>query len=163
MPEPSLQWETLLREAGCSRKVIEHCIAVRDVVMEYHPGDISDMEVLLAGAILHDIGRGSTHGVAHAQAGAEFCRRKGLPEPVSRVVECHLGAGLTADECTLLRLLPINCIPCTLEEKIVANADNLVAGVRRIHIDERMMRSIHLPRKMKRRLYHLWLEMELFR
>ncbi|MCU0632428.1 MAG: HDIG domain-containing protein [Methanolinea sp.] len=163
MPEPRQRWETMLREAGCSTRVIAHCRAVRDLAEEYWQEDLMEGEVLDAGALLHDIGRGSTHGLIHAQAGAEFCRRRGIPERVARVVECHLGAGLTADECTLLRLLPIDCIPRSLEERVVANADNLVAGTRRIRIEERMMRSHNLPRRLKRRLFHLWLEMELFR
>lgn len=104
-----------------------------------------------------------THGLAHAQAGADYCRRNGIPEPVARVVERHLGAGLTADECTILRLIPVECMPRTIEEKIVGNADNLVTGTNVIGIEERMMRSINLPRRLKRRLYHLWLEMETFR
>lgn len=163
MPEPPERWEVLLREAGCSRRVIAHCRAVRDLAMEYVQGGIPDPGNLEAGALLHDIGRGSAHSIAHAQAGAEFCRRKGVPEEVARIVECHLGAGLTADECTLLRILPIDCMPHSLEERVVAHADNLVTGTRRIHIEERMMRAIHLPRKMKKRLFHLWLEMEIFR
>lgn len=163
MREPSGQWLDLLQEAACSRSVIRHCMAVRDTVLGYEKDSLTEAGILEAGALLHDIGRGITHGIAHAQAGARYCRRRGLPEPVARIVECHLGAGLTADECTLIGLLPIDCIPRTIEEKIVANADNLVAGERIIHIEERMMRSFHLPRHLKKRLFHLWLEMEVIR
>jgi uncharacterized protein len=79
------------------------------------------------------------------------------------MVECHTGAGLTADECTLLGLLPIDCMPVTLEEKIVTNADNLAGGKRRISIEQDLMDSFSLPRKVRKRMYRLWLEMELFR
>jgi len=163
MPDPPDRWHALLRDTGCSRRVIAHCIAVRNVAMEYAKGDIFDAEATGAGALLHDIGRSRTHGIAHAQSGAALCREKGVPERIARIVECHLGAGLTADECTQLHLLPIDCIPRTPEEKVVAHADNLVAGTRRIHIEERMMRSLHLSRKMRKRLFHLWLEMEVIR
>lgn len=163
MRNPAGQWVVLLCESGCSERVIRHCIAVHDAVMEYHRDTITDLAVLEAGALLHDIGRSITHGTGHAQAGAGYCRGKNLPEPVVRIIECHLGAGLTADECTLLRLQPKDCMPRTIEEKIVAHADNLVAGDHTIHIEERMMRSFHLPRHMRKRLYHLWMEMEAFR
>ena len=79
--------------------------------------------------MLHDIGRGVSHGISHAQAGAAWLYR-GF-SAVARIVERHIGAGLSADECTLLRLVPRDCVPATLEEKIVTNADNLVAGVGR--------------------------------
>jgi len=163
MPESGERWEALLREAGCSKKVIAPGRSVPDLSIEYWHEALMNREVLEEGAFLHDIGRGITHGLGHAQAGADLCRRKGLPERVARVVECHIGAGLTADECTLLRLLPIGCMPFTPEERVVAHADNRVAGTRIISLEERMMRAAHLPRRLKRRLYRLWLEMEMFR
>jgi len=122
-----------------------------------------DREVFTAGAMLHDIGRGTTHGLSHAQVGADHCRKLGLPEEIVRIVECHIGAGLTADECTLLRLLPRNCLPVTPEEKAVANADNLVVGTHVIGIDERLMRVQYLTQRVRKRHYRLWLEMETFR
>lgn len=163
MLEPHSRWEDLLREAGCSRRVIAHCQAVRDLADEYFHNGLMDRETLDAGALLHDIGRGSTHGIEHAQAGAAICRDHGLSERVARVVECHLGAGLTPDECSLLRLAPIDCIPRALEERVVANADNLLEGIRRVSIERVMTRAYHLPRKLRRRFYRLWLEMEVVR
>ncbi len=113
--------------------------------------------------MLHDIGRSKTHGIGHAQSGAEICRKLGLPEEVARIVECHTGAGLTADECSLLGLLPVDCIPQTLEEKIVTNADNLVGGRHEISIERDLMEAFALKRNVRRRIYRLWLEMELYR
>ena len=163
MPDRRERWRNLLEEAGCSRGVIRHCDAVCDLALRFFVQGIMDREVLTAGAMLHDIGRGSTHGLSHAQVGAAYCRKRGLPEEVVRVVECHIGAGLTADECTLIRLLPVNCLPVTPEEKAVANADNLVVGTHVIGIDERLMRVQYLPRRVRKRHYRLWLEMEVFR
>ncbi|MDI9632673.1 MAG: HDIG domain-containing protein [Methanolinea sp.] len=156
-------WRQILEEAGCSAGVIRHCEAVRDLALEFYIPGIMDREILLAGAMLHDIGRSRTHDLSHAQAGAEYCREIGLGEEIARIVECHLGAGLTADECTLLRLRPVDCIPGTAEERAVANADNLVSGSRVVGIEERMMRAMYLPRKVRRRIFRLWLEMETFR
>ena len=82
---------------------------------------------------------------------------------MARIVECHTGAGLTADECTLLGLLPIDCMPVTLEERIITNADNLAGGKRRISIEQDLMDAFALPRKIRKRMYRLWLEMEQFR
>jgi uncharacterized protein len=132
--------------------------------MEYvRKSSLADPGLVLAGSMLHDIGRSRTHSIGHAQAGAAICRELCQPEAVARIVECHTGAGLTADECTLLGLLPIDCVPETLEEKIVTNADNLAGGKRRISIEQDMMDAFALPRKVRRRMYRLWLEMELVR
>lgn len=164
MHKGAIFFEGLLSRNGCSPKVIVHCRTVNAIAMEYvHPGSPADPELVLAGSLLHDVGRSRTHSIGHAQAGAAICRESGLPEAVARMVECHTGAGLTADECTLLGLLPIDCMPVTLEEKIVTNADNLAGGKRRISIEQDLMDSFSLPRKVRKRMYRLWLEMELFR
>ena len=154
--------EDLLRDAGCSAKVIEHCRAVTDCAREYAAGNPdTDFSLVFQGAMLHDIGRGSTHAIDHAQRGADLLRQKGFPEDLARIVECHTGAGLTADECTLLGLLPRDCIPMTTEEKIVTHADNRIAGHRRTTIDESIGSAIHLPRKARKRMYRLALDVEL--
>jgi uncharacterized protein len=153
----------LLLDAGCSSSVIRHSEAVLFVATEYAARiDEADIDLVIAGALLHDIGRSRTNSLRHAQEGAAICRQRGVPEPVSLIVERHIGAGLRADECTLLRLKPRDCIPLSLEERIVANADNLVRGSRRVTIDERLLRSAHLPAGIRRRIYHLWLGLEQF-
>jgi uncharacterized protein len=111
--------------------------------------------------MLHDIGRGSTHAIGHAQAGADLLRSMGLPEPVARIVERHAGAGLTPDECTLLGLLPRDCMPETSEEKIVTHADNLIAGTSKVGIDESIASAIHLKKTIRKRMYRLALDVEL--
>jgi uncharacterized protein len=164
MPDSVRKYRDLLFSAGCSGKVIAHCETVTAVAMQFvNPGSGADRDLVLAGAMLHDIGRSETHGIGHAQAGAELCRRLGLPESVARIVECHTGAGLTADECSLLGLLPIDCVPKTLEEKIVTNADNLVGGGHEISIERDLMGAFALKRIARERIYRLWLEMEMFR
>ncbi len=155
---------TLLEQAGCSPRVISHCLAVHRVAIRYADRImVADRDLVSAGAYLHDIGRGRTHTIQHAQAGADYCRTIGLPEPVARIVECHTGAGLTADECTLLGLLPRDCIPGTLEEKIVCNADNLVAGSHEISIERTIQDTFFLPRNVRSRIFRLWLELESYR
>jgi uncharacterized protein len=161
MPSPRKQYERLLRDAGCSQKVIAHCHAVTDCALELAGNNsLIDRDLLEAGAMLHDIGRGRTHSIQHAQDGADICRSLLIAEPVARIVERHTGAGLTADECTLLHLLPRDCIPLSIEERIVAHADNLMEGTRKGSIERSLGSAIHLKRRIRRRLYHLALDVE---
>jgi len=162
MPEEqSRGYEDLLHNAGCSRKVIDHCIAVRDLALEYaRRCPDADPALVEAGAMLHDIGRSITHSIGHAQAGADLLRGNGFPEPVARIVECHTGAGLTAEECVELGLAPRACMPETIEEKIVAHADNLIAGTRRMTIGECLEKAAGLPEEARRRMKALSDEIE---
>jgi len=155
-------YEKMLREAGCSLKVIAHCRAVRECACEYAQHNPSvDFSLVEAGALLHDIGRGGTHSIGHAQQGADLLRSKGFSENIARIVECHTGAGLSADECSLLGLIPRDCIPTTTEEKIVCHADNLLAGARRMSIEHSISSAFHLPRTVRKRMYQLATEVEL--
>jgi uncharacterized protein len=163
MPDPKeITCEDMLRNEGCSTKVIAHCRAVRDCACEYaaHNPDI-DFNLVEQGAMLHDIGRSRTHDIRHAQCGADLVRSMGLGEAIARIVECHTGAGLTPDECTLLGLSPRDCMPTTTEEKIVTHADNLIAGKKRVTIHESIGSAIHLPRKARKRMERLAADVEL--
>ena len=163
MPDQNRKkYEKMLRDAGCSEKVIDHCRAVEECACEYARHNSSvDLSLVQAGALLHDIGRGSTHTIAHAQQGADLLRSLGFSEKIARIVECHTGAGLSADECSLLGLEPRDCIPSTREEKIVCHADNLFAGTRRMSIEESISSSSHLPRRVHERMRQLATEVEL--
>lgn len=152
----------LLEEEKCAKNVIAHCKAVCACAEEYAARcSLADPDLVMQGALLHDIGRSRTHSIGHAQAGADLLREKGFPERLVRIVECHTGAGLTADECTLLGLLPRDCVPQTVEEKIVTHADNQLAGTMRETIDESIARAVHLNRKTRHRIYRLANEVEL--
>lgn len=157
MPE---SYSDILFSAGCDAGVIKHCSVVAATASKYH-GESVDDELVYAGSMMHDIGRSVTHSIQHAQIGAEICRKYGKEEALSRIVEVHTGAGVTADECTLLDLMPIECVPTTLEEMIVAHADNLVKGSKVITIEERMMRIADLPNRSKRRVWRLAMDVEL--
>lgn len=153
----------LLRQAGCSDGVIAHCRAVRDLALAYASDPLINRDLVETGALLHDIGRGVTHDLCHAEAGGEICRSFDLDEAVAAIVERHIGAGLTADEASLLGLTPRDCMPRTLEEKNVAHADNLVKGTRVIALEERLQHAISLPQRQRKRILRLAQEMELFR
>lgn len=162
MPDQTIEKLTkMLHDAGCSTKVIAHCKAVTDCACEYAQATSSaDFSLVQAGAMLHDIGRGSTHSIAHAQEGADLLLAKGFSKEIARIVKCHTGAGLTADECSLLGLVPQDCIPTTIEEKIVCHADNLLAGTRRGSIENSISSAYHLPRRVRNRMYRLSTEVE---
>jgi uncharacterized protein len=151
--------EDLLLRAGCEERVIQHCRCVRQSARRYIT-PLSDRSLVEEGAMLHDIGRARTHGIGHGQAGAEIARNMGVRGEVVRIIECHIGAGLTADECTLLGLMPRDCMPHTLEEKTVAHADNMVQGTHICILPTSVLSSPFLPRRIRRRIYHLALGME---
>ena len=155
-------WATILRSAGCDEGVVRHCRAVAALALSLAGDDpLFDRSILEAGGMLHDIGRSVTHGIGHAQEGGRTCRTLGLSEPLVRIVERHTGAGLSADECVLLGLEPIDCVPRTPEERLVASADSRLKGDRIVSMERELDRSIHLPHRARRRIYRLWREIDL--
>jgi uncharacterized protein len=151
--------ENLLKIAGCEERVILHCRRVQQSAQRYVT-PLANALLVDEGAMLHDIGRARTHGINHAQIGAEIARGLGVSEKVVRIIECHIGAGLTSDESTLLGLIPRDCMPRTLEQKIVAHADNMVQDTRICILPTAVLASLFLSRRVRRRIYHLALEME---
>ncbi len=138
-------------------------MAVRNLALRFCAISGADGQLVEWGAILHDIGRARTHGLDHGQVGAKMCREMGIPEDIARIVECHIGAGLTAEECREEGLQEIDCIPSTLEEKIVAHADNLIRGTDEISLEERLRYSKDLPEMIKKRMAVLAEDIERYR
>ncbi len=129
----------LLVKCGCSRDVIEHCKTVAEYARKIavnikgcakkkgQPIDL-DMEAVFLGGLLHDIGRSRTHGINHAVEGRKIAIENGLSDKLVNIVERHIGAGITMEEAQRLGLPAKDYLPVTIEEKIVAHADNLVFG-----------------------------------
>ena len=130
----------LLQENGCSSEVIKHCKAVRDVAVRIAKKADADIKLVEAGALLHDIGRSKTHGILHAVEGVKIARRIGVPLSIVYIIERHLGAGIPKEEAVKLGL-PEKDIPETLEEKIIAHADNLIQDGRRQRIEEEIKQA----------------------
>ncbi len=133
----------LMRGAGCKASVIKHCAAVAELALELavnrnriEGSDKVDEQLVYTGALLHDLGRARTHGVDHGVVGGEMAKELGLPENVVRILERHVGAGITAAEAKTLGLPAKDFMPETMEEKIVADADNLISRARRTSIEE---------------------------
>lgn len=129
----------LLKKAGCSENVIEHCKTVAALAIDVakNRNDVN-IRLVECGALLHDIGRGQTHGIEHAVIGAETARKLNLDERLVLIIERHIGAGITQDGAKALGLEDKSYVPESIEEKIVAHADNLVVGTKVVSLDTRI-------------------------
>ena len=130
----------LLRESGCSVRVINHCKAVMELAVET-AGILSgnglkiDSALVEVGALLHDIGRSKTNTVHHAVVGAEIAKSAGLPDSVVSIIKRHVGGGINASEAEKLGWPEDVYVPVTLEEKVVSYADKLIENSQRAPID----------------------------
>lgn len=126
----------MLKKENTPENVIEHCKAVCRKAMKIASNfDDVDCELIRKGALLHDIGRSKTHGITHAIEGVEIARRYGYDQDVLNIIERHIGAGITKEEAKWIGLPEKSYVPETLEEKIVAHADNLVSGSEEVDLD----------------------------
>ena len=141
----------LCRIAGWSPDVIEHCKTVasyaREIALDIGNCALKrgvhvniDIDLVFAGGLLHDIGRSNTHGIFHAVEGARIAVNKGLDKKLVNIIERHIGAGIPEEEAIDLGLPAKDYMPLTIEEKIVAHADNLVSGTRVGSLDELVAR-----------------------
>ncbi len=133
----------LLKKVGCSESVIKHCKAVRDVAVKMAKKAHADVELVEAGALLHDIGRSKTHDILHALEGVKIAQKLGLPQSIINIIERHIGAGVSKTEAKKLGLPLKDYIPETLEEKIVCHADNLIDKYERQNIEDAIERALN--------------------
>lgn len=144
-----------LRDAGCNERVIEHCKKVSRLARKIASLCGANENVCEIGGLLHDIGRGRTHDADHGYVGGQILREKGFPEPLAEIVERHVGAGLTRKEAKELGMPPKSLMPQTLEQKVVAHADNLVdEGKIEILIASMNRRGLGTAAKRIRRLHN---------
>jgi uncharacterized protein len=135
----------LLRKNNCPPQVISHCIAVADLAVEIanklqRKGHRINIELVEAGALLHDIGRSKIHTVDHAIVGAQMANSMGLPEMVIKIIKRHVGAGITLEEAKELGWPRDVYTPETLEEKVVSYADKLIGNSERVPIETEIKR-----------------------
>ena len=149
----------ILKQEETPENVIEHSKAVCKKAMKIADNfKDADKDLIKKGALLHDIGRSKTHGITHAVEGAKIVREYGYPEEVQNIVERHIGAGLSEDEAIKLGLPKKSYIPQTIEEKIVAHADNLISGTKEVDVDfdiAKWKRKIDEPEEDIKRLIEL--------
>ncbi|MDK2892181.1 HD domain-containing protein [Methanohalophilus sp.] len=132
----------ILREAGTAQNVIEHCMEVSKASVDIAKilqsrGEEVDIELVRIGGLLHDLGRSRVHDISHAHVGALMAKELGLDDRLIAIIRNHIGAGITKEEAKELGLPEEDFLPRSIEEKIVAHADNLVKGTKRISIKKR--------------------------
>lgn len=149
----------ILKQEETPENVIEHSKAVYKKAMVIAANfKNADKDLIKKGALLHDIGQSKTHGISHAVEGAKIVKQYGYPEEVQNIVERHIGAGITEEESVKLGLPKKSYIPQTIEEKIVAHADNLLSGTKDVDIDfdiAKWKRKIDKPEENIKRLIEL--------
>ncbi len=133
----------ILKISGCSKKVIAHCVAVADLALSMglkleNAGLNVDLELVEIGGLLHDLGRAKSHGIDHAIIGVDIAKKNNIEPAVQEIIRRHIGAGITRKEAKKVGLPGDDYMPVTLEQKIVAHADNLLIGTERISIDRRI-------------------------
>jgi uncharacterized protein (TIGR00295 family) len=145
---PSAQEALALhRKYGSSDRAVSHCQACARIskllseraIRQGHP---VDEEAVVAGALLHDIGRSQTQTVEHGYVGANILEKEGVDPAVVEIVRRHVGAGISPEEAAALGFPPGDYIPRTLEQKIVGFADKMLDGDRARPFEEEAKRFV---------------------
>lgn len=126
----------IMKKFGASEQIMRHCKAVASLAVELSIKSGANVDLVRAGSLLHDIGRTSTNGIYHALIGSRILRETNVDERIVRIVERHTGAGIPKEEAIVLGLGYVDYVPVTLEEKIVAHADNLYSGESKMSLSE---------------------------
>ncbi len=121
----------LHRKYGSGEYVVRHCQAVAMAALLIareleRRGKPIDVEAVVAGALLHDIGRSKDQTVRHGLEGSEILAKEGVDEKVVDIVLRHVGAGISPEEAKKLGLPDLDYIPRTIEERVVCFADKMV-------------------------------------
>jgi uncharacterized protein len=135
----------ILHKLGCSDELIRHCMLVSKIGEDIaytckSKGVDVDVNLVVVGGLLHDIGRSQTHSIQHGVFGSQLARKMGLTQRLILIIERHIGAGIPSEEAVLLGLPERDYIPRSLEERIVAYADKLVSGDHRTRIESEIHR-----------------------
>jgi uncharacterized protein len=130
----------LLHKNKCPKTVIDHCKVVADLSVEIafklQNKDFKvNLQLVEAGALLHDIGRVRSHKVDHGLIGAKIVESEGLPNEVANIVKRHVGGGISSNEATQFGWPKDDYMPETIEEKVVSYADKRVDKDKRVPID----------------------------
>ncbi len=111
-----------------ARAVCAQAMPVVQLVKNANSTNSVNSELVMAGALLHDIGRSRTHGIEHAVVGAAILSELGVSSKVQLIALRHIGGGISMEEAEELGLPPEDYFPVSIEEKIVAACDNLIRG-----------------------------------
>ena len=116
---------------GSAPHIVRHCQAVAMAAKIVGDGLRArgrgiDMNAVIAGALLHDVGRSRTQTVRHGVEGAAILEKEGVDREVVEMVRRHVGAGISVAEAKKLGLPDFDYTPRTLEERVVCFADKMV-------------------------------------
>ncbi|MCK4327663.1 MAG: HD domain-containing protein [Candidatus Diapherotrites archaeon] len=156
----------ILEEENTPPHVVEHCEAVARKAVKIAErikaaGHEVNIQLVETGALLHDVGRAQSHGLDHGFVGGVMLRGRGLKEH-AHIAERHIAAGLDKQEAKRAGLPPKEYIPQTLEEKIIADADNLIDGTHPVPIKVTIqkLRDERVPEGSIARVSELYAEVE---
>jgi len=139
----------LLTEVGSPQELTDHSKAVADLAQkicdmyDLHNDKKCDAQIVIAGALLHDIGRVKTHEISHNIEGSKIVKERGYSKELCLIIERHVGAGIDVSEAEELGLPRRNYIPQKLEERIVSHADNLIEGTTRIKVQDLIRKLVN--------------------
>jgi uncharacterized protein (TIGR00295 family) len=145
---PSAQQALALhKKYGSNDRIVSHgraCARISKLLSEKaaERGNVVNAEAVVAGALLHDIGRSQTQLVSHGYVGAEILQKEGVDRVVVEMVRRHVGAGISPEEATKLNFPAGDYIPRTLEQKIVCFADKMLDGDRARPFEEEVRRFV---------------------
>ena len=136
----------LLKKLRVPYSVRRHSLQVAEIAIDI-ANNIKrakvDKKLVEIGALLHDVGRASTHGFGHGFNGGKILRERGFPEELARICERHILGGLDKEDAKSVGLPEKNFYPVTLEEKIVSLADKLTVRSRQVSVNESINKSIN--------------------
>jgi uncharacterized protein (TIGR00295 family) len=137
----------LHRKYGSNDRIVSHgqaCARISKLLSEKaaERGNVVNEEAVVAGALLHDIGRSQIQTVGHGYVGAGLLEKEGVDPVVVEVVRRHVGAGISPGEAAALGFPPGDYIPRTLEQKIVGFADKMLDGDRARPFGEEVNRFV---------------------
>ena len=134
LPTPGEAQELMAAEgaapAVCSHVAIVLALGERVCARLRQQNVAFDPQVVLAGCVLHDLGRSVRHDLWHAIVGSERLAALGAHPALVLAVRRHIGSGITAAEAVTQGLPDESFVPQTLEEELVSHIDNLVGGDR---------------------------------
>ncbi len=162
LPTPPQALE-LMRHEGAGPAVCSHVATVlrlgEIVCAQLQKAQVPiDSRVVLAGCVLHDLGRSVRHDLWHGIVGSERLAALGAHPALVLAVRRHIGSGITAQEAVANGLPDESFVPQSLEEEVVSHVDNLVGGDRYrpaaaaaalfdrkgLHASAQRLREVHL-------------------
>ncbi|TFG10710.1 HDIG domain-containing protein [Candidatus Heimdallarchaeota archaeon] len=129
--------KAILLKYNAPDSVIKHCLIVTEIAEEFcNRIPQIDKDIVIAGAMLHDIGRSIDHSIRHAIEGAKILQEEYIDQRIISIVKKHIGTGITQAEAEKLGLPIDDYMPHTNEEILVSYADNLACENKRCSFEK---------------------------